>query len=236
MNLRCGRHTKHAWSRENTRRRQPLNLFRRAVQLILKMELLESCTARLATSSNKRDEEIMSALSASERRKPELSIRKAHHNCGHPPDHVLLRMLRWNGAKDNLLAAARLLRASACEEDEPLGVKPVSAYHENRGTLESGRSWNHRVIETLKVYLWICVDEGHQIHSWTPLGRRSRCWKNPGNRAVRCGAGAVRCGVVSCGVVSCRVVSCRVVWCRVVPCRVVSCRAVQCRVAWCGVV
>ena len=167
-------------------------------------------------------------------------------------------MLRWNGAKDNLLAAARLLRASACEEDEPLGVKPVSAYHENRGTLETGRSWNHRVIETLKVHLWICVDEATKFtvgHLWA---EGQDAGKIPGNRAVlccaelscavrcgavrcgavRCGAvrcGAVRCGAVRCGVVWCGVVSCGVVWCgvvscRAVPCRVVSCRAVQCSV------
>ena len=66
------------------------------------------------------DEAILSAMSSSEKRKLEVSIRKLHHNCGQPP----------KGAKENVLAAARLLRCSACEKAEPPGVKPVSASHE----------------------------------------------------------------------------------------------------------
>ena len=47
-------------------------------------------------------------------------------------------MLRWKGAKENVLAASRLLRCSACEEAEPLGVKPVSASHEHSRRLRYG--------------------------------------------------------------------------------------------------
>ena len=80
--------------------------------------------------------------------KLELSIRKLHHH--YPPNHVLVRMYRWKGAKENVLAAARLLRCHDCE----IGAKPESASHENR---EPGRvvgsdmaEWNHSVTETRK--------------------------------------------------------------------------------------
>ena len=102
--------------------------------------------------SRDRDEAVLTALPASERRKLELSIRKRHYNCGHFPNHVLVRMLRWKGAKKDVLAAARLLRCSACEEAKPGGAKLVSASHENR---EPSRvvgcdlaEWNHPVSET----------------------------------------------------------------------------------------
>ena len=76
--------------------------------------------------------EIMSAMPASERRKHEVSIRELHDNCGHPPNHVLVRMLLWKAAKENALAA-RLLPCRACEKAKPPGVKkPVSASHEHR--------------------------------------------------------------------------------------------------------
>ena len=72
-----------------------------------------------------------------------------------------------------MLAAARLLRASACEEAKPNGVKAVSAYHENREPWRvvgcDMADWNHRVIETLKVHLWICVGEASKLavgHFW----------------------------------------------------------------------
>ena len=48
-------------------------------------------------TSVERDEVLVSALSGRERRKLELSVRKRHHS----PDHVLVRMLRWKGAKDS---------------------------------------------------------------------------------------------------------------------------------------
>ena len=66
-------------------------------------------------------------------------------------------MLRWKGAKENVLAAARLLRCSACEEAKPPGVKPVSATHEHKepwivvGCDVAER--NHPVFETRKVHL-----------------------------------------------------------------------------------
>ena len=76
-------------------------------------------------------------MPSSERRKLELSKRKLHHNCGHPPNHVLVRMFRWKGATGNVLAAARILRYSAFEEAKPPGVQPVSASDEHREPLES---------------------------------------------------------------------------------------------------
>ena len=135
LKMRCSHHTKHAWSKETHSDKYPVKLSRRAMQRILKMErwnlaqhVLQDATWTQALTaetenSSQRDEAILSALPASERRKFELSTRKLHHNCGHPPNHVLVRMLRWKGAKDNVLAAARLLRCSACEEGKPPGVK-----------------------------------------------------------------------------------------------------------------
>ena len=132
---------------------------------------MEFCKTRAATSyvdrslaaeaenSSERDEAILSAMPSSERRKLELSIRKLHHNCGHPPNHLLVRMLRWKGAKENVLAAARLLRCSACEEAKPPGVKPVSASHEHREPLRvvgcDLAEWNH-TIEKRRMHMWIC--------------------------------------------------------------------------------
>ena len=66
-----------------------------------------------------------------------------------------------------MLAAARLLRYSACEEAKPPGVKPVSASHEHREPWRVvGRDmaeWNHPVPEAHKVHLCGCVSK---IHSW----------------------------------------------------------------------
>ena len=84
-----------------------------------------------AENKSERDEAILSAMPASERRKLELSIRKLHHTCGHPPNHVLVRTLRWKGAEESVLSAARLFRCSACKRAEPAGVKSVSASHEH---------------------------------------------------------------------------------------------------------
>ena len=124
-------------------------------------------------NSSEHDEATLYALSASERRTLELLIRKLHHNCGHPPNHVLVRMLRWKGAKENVLTAARSLRRSANEEAKSPGAKPVSASHEKR---EPWRvvgcdltEWNHSVSEARKVHLWICVDEATKFtigHVW----------------------------------------------------------------------
>ena len=46
-------------------------------------------------NSTEHDEATLYALSASERRTLELLIQKLLHNCGHPPNYVLVRMLRW---------------------------------------------------------------------------------------------------------------------------------------------
>ena len=60
-------------------------------------------------------------------------------------------MLRWKGAKENV-AAARLLRCSACEEAEAPSVKPVSASHEHREPWRvvgcDMAEWNHPMSET----------------------------------------------------------------------------------------
>ena len=82
-------------------------------QVVQQATLIHALTAE-AKISSERDEAILSAMPSSERRKLELSIRKLHHNCGHLPNHVLVRMLRWKGAKENVQAAARLQRCSAC--------------------------------------------------------------------------------------------------------------------------
>ena len=77
LNLRCSPHTKQAWSRETHEDVYlPFESFSLRGATDPEDGTMESCTARLATSSNERDEDILSALSASERRKPELSIRK----------------------------------------------------------------------------------------------------------------------------------------------------------------
>ena len=134
--------------------------------------MTQALTAETENSSE-RDETTLSTLPISERRKLEFSVRKLHHNCGHPPNHVLVRMLRWKGAKEDVLVAARSLRCSACEEAKSTGAKPVSASHENR---EPWRvvgcelaEWNHPASETRKVHLWICVDEATKFtvgHVW----------------------------------------------------------------------
>ena len=169
LNLRCSHRTKHVWTKETHADNYSVKRCRRAVQHILKMErwnlvqnVLQQATMTQALTaenenSSEHDEATLSTLPASERRTLELLIRKLHHNCGHPPNHVLVRMLRWKDAKENVLAAARLLRCSACEEAKPSGAKPVSTSHENR---EPWRvvgcdlaEWNHPVVETRKVQL-----------------------------------------------------------------------------------
>ena len=171
-----------------------MKLCRRAVQQILKMErwnvvqhvwqqasLTQALTAE-AENSSERDEAILSAMPSSERRKLELSIRKLLHNCGHPPNHVLARMLRWRGAKENVLAAARLLRCSACEEAKPPGVKPVSASHEHREPWRvvgcDRAEWNHPCLKRGKSTCGYASMKPKKNHSWTRLGRRSTSWKH----------------------------------------------------------
>ena len=88
----------------------PYQLCLYAVQQILKMErwnlvrhVLQQTTV---TQASELDDAILSAPPASDRRKLESSIRTLHHNSGHPR-HVFVRMLRWKGAKESVLAAAR---------------------------------------------------------------------------------------------------------------------------------
>ena len=135
-------------------------------------ELSQALTSETETSVD-RDEELLSTLSVCEIRKLELSVKKLHHNRGHSPNHVLVRMLCWKGAKDRVLASARRLRCSACEEAKPPGAKPVSAVHESR---EHSRvvgyemaEWTHPLSEERTVHLWICVDEAKKFtvgHVW----------------------------------------------------------------------
>ena len=100
LNMRCSHDTRRAWSKET----YPVELCRRVDRQILKMErwnlvqhFMQQATLTQALTSEaencERDDAILSAMPSSERRKPELSIRKLHHNCGHPPDHVLVRKL-----------------------------------------------------------------------------------------------------------------------------------------------
>ena len=72
-----------------------------------------------------------------------------------------------------MLAVARLLRCSACEEANSSGVKPVSASHEHREPWKvvgcDMAEWNFSVFETRTVHLWICVDEAAKFtvgHVW----------------------------------------------------------------------
>ena len=72
-----------------------------------------------------------------------------------------------------MLAAARLLRCSACEEAKPLGVKPVSAYNEHREPWRvvgcDMAEWSHLMSETRKVHSWVCVDGATELtvgHVW----------------------------------------------------------------------
>ena len=144
LNLRCIHHTKLAWTRNTLQDTYPAKLCRRIVQQILRMErwslvqqTLQRATASLASTSEtetsvERDQDLLSTVSAIERRKLELSVRKLHHNCGHPPSHVLVRTLRWKGDKAHVFASARQLRRSACDEAKPPCAKPVSAFQENR--------------------------------------------------------------------------------------------------------
>ena len=121
--------------------------------------MTQALTAETENSSE-RDETILSALSISERRKLELAVRKLHHNCGHPPNHVLVRMLRWKGAKEDVLAAARSLQCSACEEAKPRGAKPVAASHENREPWRTVgcdlAEWNHPISEMRSALVDLC--------------------------------------------------------------------------------
>ena len=185
LNMSCSHHTKHSWSRGIYTDTYPVQLCRRVVQHIQKMErwniiqyalqqasMTQALTAEIENSSE-RDEATLSALPISERRNLELAVRKLHHNCGHPPNHVLVRMLRWKGAKEDVLAAARSLQCSACEDAKPPGAKPVAASHENREPWKTVgcdlAEWNHPISETRKVHLWICVDEATKFtvgHVW----------------------------------------------------------------------
>ena len=117
LNLRCSHHTKHAWSKETHADDYPVKLCRRAVQHTLKrrnlvqhvlpqVTMTQPPTAETENSSE-HDVATLSTLSASERRTLELLIRKLHHNCGHPSNHAFVRLLRWKGAKETVLAAAR---------------------------------------------------------------------------------------------------------------------------------
>ena len=102
LNLRCRHHTKHVC----THGTHADKLCHRAAQHILKMErwnlvqpALQQATMTQALAaenenSSEHDEAILSALPANERRALELLTRKRHHNCGHPPNHALMRMLR----------------------------------------------------------------------------------------------------------------------------------------------
>ena len=162
LNLRCSHHNKHAWPKETHADNYRVNLCRCAVQYILKMErwnqvqhvLQQATRTQALTAENENsiehDEAILSALSDSERRTLELLVRKLHHNCGHPTNHVLVRMLRWKGAKENVWAAARLLRCSACEEAKPPGAEPVPASHENREPWRVVVTWLSGIILYLK--------------------------------------------------------------------------------------
>ena len=163
LNMRCSHHTKRAWLKETHADTYLVKLCRRAVQQILEMarwslvqhvlqqaNLTQAWTAE-AENSSERDEAILSATPSSERRKLELSIRKLHHNCGHPSIHVLVRMLRWKGAKENVLAAAILLRCSASQTTRCETFVSVS---QAQRTLESVGcdvlEWNHPWSETRK--------------------------------------------------------------------------------------
>ena len=175
LNLRCSRHPMHVWMKETHSDNYPVKLCRHAVQHILRMErwnlvqhVLRQATmtqALTAESENsiEHDEAILSASPASETRTLELLIRKLHQNCAHPPNRVLVRMLRWKGANESVLAAGRVLNCSACEEAKPSVAKPVSAFHENKTPWRvvgcDSAEWNHPVFETRKAHLWICVDD-----------------------------------------------------------------------------
>ena len=127
-------------------------------------------------------------MPASERRKHELSIRKLHHNCGHSPNHVLVRMLRWKGAKENV-AAARLLRCSACEEAEAPSVKPVSASHEHREPWRvvgcDMAEWNHPMSDSRKLHLWMCVDEASKFTVGLVWAEGQKVGNIDGSRVLR---------------------------------------------------
>ena len=65
---------------------------------------------------------------------------------------MLARMLRWKVSKENVLAAARLLRCSACEEATHQGRNPCQRLMRTENPGESSvcdmAEWNHPVSET----------------------------------------------------------------------------------------
>ena len=114
----------------------PVKLCRRAVQQILKMErwnLVMQHVLRQATStqaltaeaenSSERDEAILSALPASERRKLELSMRKLHRACA----NVAMESFQGERAGCRQITPLQCLRRGHTPR-----AKPVSASHENR--------------------------------------------------------------------------------------------------------
>ena len=183
--MRGSHHTKHAWLKNTCRHSSSETLSSLSAtnpedgerwnlaQHVLRQAALKQALTAETENSNGRDEAILSALSASQRRKFELSTLELHHNCDHPPSHVLVRVLRWKGAKENALAAARLLRCSACEEAQSPVAKPVSVSHENREPWSvvgcDLAEWNHPVSETRKMHLWFCAHDATKCtigHVW----------------------------------------------------------------------
>ena len=120
--MRCSHHTKHAWPKETHADIYPVKICRRAVQRILKMErwklvqhVLQQATVTQALTAETEDsiecdEAILSALPASERRNLELSIRMLHHNCGHPPNHVLVRIFRCKRRQGECAGCRQIIR------------------------------------------------------------------------------------------------------------------------------
>eukprot|EP00969_Alexandrium_andersonii_P082015 3615195-Alexandrium_andersonii.AAC.1 len=72
-------------------------------------------------------------------------------------------MLGWRKASETVLAMARRVRCSACDEFKPRDPKPAAAAHQNAEPWSivgcDVAEWKHPTDDNVKGHLWICVDE-----------------------------------------------------------------------------
>ena len=183
LSLRCSHHEKHPviqGSITSSTAYYPGPMCRKVVNQILKREdwkdvvnMLELADRTVASEAypaerqqneqDERDLELIGKLTAKERESLERKLLKLHHNCGHPPNHVLVKMLGWRKASETVLAMARRVKCSACDEFKPRDPKPASAAHQNAEPWSivgcDMAEWKHPTNDNAKGHLWICVDE-----------------------------------------------------------------------------
>ena len=123
-------------------------------QHVLQQTTLTQASTTETENSSERDEVILSALPATERRKLELAIRKLHHN--------------WSSSQSCACANVAMKRCqgecAGCRQITPLqGLRRGQTLENRKPWRVVGcdmAEWNHPVSETRKVHLWICADQG----------------------------------------------------------------------------